>query len=154
MRITDKIPQEKGYCNDSITCTNISMIYTIPIMAYRILIVEDDDFLRSLAVTKLEAEGFVMDVAADGAEGLQKINAQVPDLAILDLMLPKMTGFEILAEVRKNDTTKNLKVIVFSNLGEEADIKKCLDLGVSEYLVKANFTLDELAEKIKMILGK
>lgn len=123
-------------------------------MAYRILIVEDDDFLRSLAVTKLEAEGFVMDVAADGAEGLQKINAQVPDLAILDLMLPKMTGFEILAEVRKNDTTKNLKVIVFSNLGEEADIKKCLDLGVSEYLVKANFTLDELAEKIKMILGK
>ncbi len=130
------------------------MIYTIPIMAYRILIVEDDDFLRSLAVTKLEAEGFVMDVAADGAEGLQKINAQVPDLAILDLMLPKMTGFEILAEVRKNDTTKNLKVIVFSNLGEEADIKKCLDLGVSEYLVKANFTLDELAEKIKMILGK
>ena len=130
------------------------MIYTIPIMAYRILIVEDDDFLRSLAVTKLEAEGFVMDVAADGAEGLQKINAQVPDLAILDLMLPKMTGFEILAEVRKNDATKNLKVIVFSNLGEEADIKKCLDLGVSEYLVKANFTLDELAEKIKMILGK
>jgi DNA-binding response OmpR family regulator len=69
-------------------------------------------------------------------------------------MLAAVSGFEILEKVRANEATKKLKVIVFSNLGEEADIKKCLDLGVSEYLVKANFTLDELAEKIKAIIGK
>ena len=123
-------------------------------MAYRILIVEDDDFLRSLAVTKLTAEGFAMEVAASGDEGLNKALATPPDLMILDLMLPQLSGFEILEKVRANEATKKLKVIVFSNLGEEADIKKCLDLGVSEYLVKANFTLDELAEKTKTVLGK
>jgi DNA-binding response OmpR family regulator len=123
-------------------------------MAYRILIVEDDDFLRSLAVTKLTAEGFAMEVAASGDEGLNKALTTPPDLMILDLMLPQVSGFEILEKVRANEATKKLKVIVFSNLGEEADIKKCLDLGVSEYLVKANFTLDELAEKIKTALGK
>lgn len=123
-------------------------------MAYRILIVEDDDFLRSLAVTKLQAEGFVMDIAPTGDDGLAKIMALPPDLVILDLMLPNVSGFEVLQKIRENEATKKLKVIVFSNLGEEEDIKKCLDLGVSEYLVKANFTLDELAEKIKAIIGK
>ena len=121
-------------------------------MAYRILIVEDDDFLRSLAVTKLQAEGFVMDIAPTGDDGLAKIMALPPDLVILDLMLPNVSGFEVLQKIRENEATKKLKVIVFSNLGEEDDIKKCLDLGVSEYLVKANFTLDELAEKIKAII--
>jgi two-component system KDP operon response regulator KdpE len=123
-------------------------------MAYRILIVEDDDFLRSLAVTKLESEGFVMDIAATGDDGIAKIMALPPDLVILDLMLPNVSGFDILQKIRETEATKKLKVIVFSNLGEEADIKKCLDLGVSDYLVKANFTLDELAEKIKAIIGK
>ncbi|HQV64714.1 MAG TPA: response regulator [Candidatus Paceibacterota bacterium] len=123
-------------------------------MAYRILIVEDDDFLRSLAVTKLQAEGFAMEIAATGDEGVSKIMALPPDLVILDLMLPNVSGFDVLQKIRENEATKKLKVIVFSNLGEESDIKKCLDLGVSEYLVKANFTLDELAEKIKAIIGK
>lgn len=123
-------------------------------MAYRILIVEDDDFLRSLAVTKLQAEGFAMEIAATGDEGVSKIMALPPDLVILDLMLPNVSGFDILQKIRENETTKKLKVIVFSNLGEETDIKRCLDLGVSEYLVKSNFTLDELAEKIKAIIGK
>lgn len=123
-------------------------------MAYRILIVEDDDFLRSLAVSKLEQEGFVMEIAANGEQGLTKALATPPDLMILDLMLPTMSGFDVLQKVRENESTKKLKVIVFSNLGEEVDIKRCLDLGVSEYLIKANFTLDELAEKIKIIIGK
>ncbi len=123
-------------------------------MAYRILIVEDDDFLRSLAVTKLEQEGFVVEIAATGDDGLTKALATPPDLMILDLMLPTISGFEVLEKVRANEPTKKLKVIVFSNLGEETDIKKCLDLGVNEYLIKSNFTLDELAEKIKAIIGK
>jgi DNA-binding response OmpR family regulator len=122
-------------------------------MAYRILIIEDDDFLRSLAVSKLEKEGFVMETAGTGDEGLAKLMALPPDLVILDLMLPNISGFEILEKIRSTETMKKLKVIVFSNLGEESDVKKCLDLGVSDYLVKANFTLDELGEKIKSVIG-
>lgn len=134
-------------------CTDIEIqLYCIH-MAYRILIIEDDDFLRSLTVTKLEKEGYVMETATSGDTGLEQVIAVPPDLLILDLMLPNISGFEVLEKIRANEPTKDLKVIVFSNLGEEVDIKRCLELGISEYLVKANFTLDELAEKIKLILG-
>jgi len=115
----------------------------------KILIIEDDDFLRSLAVTKLEKEGFAVSTAADGQTGLATISATMPDLVILDLMLPVMSGFDVLKSIKADDKTKNIKVIVFSNLGEDSDIKTCLDMGANDYLVKANFTLDELVEKIK-----
>lgn len=122
-------------------------------MAHTIIIVEDDDFLRSLAVTKLEKEGFTVTTAANGQEGLSLVTASVPDLLILDLMLPAMSGFDVLKAIKANEATKNIKVIVFSNLGEQSDIKTCLDLGANDYLVKANFTLDELVEKIKGLLN-
>jgi DNA-binding response OmpR family regulator len=118
-----------------------------------LLIIEDDDFLRSLAVSKLEKEGFKVLMAADGQEGLNLAQEHNPSLIILDLMLPVMSGFEVLEQLKANDTTKSSKVIIFSNLGEDADIKKCLDLGANDYLVKANFTLDELVEKIKSLLA-
>lgn len=122
-------------------------------MPHKILIIEDDDFLRSLAVTKLEKEGFTVSMAPDGQQGLTLAQQELPEVVILDLMLPVMSGFDVLAALKASDATKGLKVIVFSNLGEEADIKKCLDLGASDYLVKANFTLDELVEKIKQLLA-
>lgn len=134
-------------------CTDIEIQLYCIYMAYRILIIEDDDFLRSLTVTKLEKEGYAMETATSGDTGLEQVIAVPPDLLILDLMLPNISGFEVLEKIRANEPTKDLKVIVFSNLGEETDIKRCLELGISEYLVKANFTLDELAEKIKLILG-
>lgn len=121
-------------------------------MSHKILIIEDDDFLRSLAVTKLEKEGFTVAMAANGQEGLASITADAPELLILDLMLPVMSGFDVLAQLKANEATKDIKVVVFSNLGEESDIKKCLDMGANDYLVKANFTLDELVEKIKTLL--
>jgi len=119
----------------------------------KILIIEDDDFLRSLAVTKLEKEGFTVLMAADGQAGLATATAEIPDLIILDLMLPVMSGFDVLKSIKAADATKNIKVIVFSNLGEDSDIKTCLDMGANDYLIKANFTLDELVEKIKGMLG-
>ncbi len=117
-----------------------------------ILIVEDDDFLRSLAVTKLEKEGFVVSTAANGQAGLDILATMTPDVLILDLMLPIISGFDVLRSVKAHEATKNMKVIVFSNLGEQGDIKTCLDLGANDYLIKANFTLDELVEKIKGLL--
>lgn len=121
-------------------------------MSHKILIVEDDDFLRSLAVTKLEKESFTVFTAPNGQDGLAIAQKEIPDLIILDLMLPIMSGFDVLAQLKATETTKGTKVIVFSNLGEESDIKKCLDMGANDYLVKANFTLDELVEKIKTLL--
>lgn len=120
-------------------------------MSHTILIIEDDDFLRSLAVTKLEQEGFQVVMAANGQEGLDQVATTHPHLIILDLMLPVMSGFDVLKSLKSADATKDIKVIVFSNLGEESDIKTCLDLGANDYLVKANFTLDELVEKIKQL---
>jgi DNA-binding response OmpR family regulator len=114
----------------------------------KILIVEDDDFLRSLAVSKLEKAAYNVVTAADGEQGLSIATAEKPNLIILDLMLPGMSGFDVLEAIRKDDGIKNTKIIVFSNLGEEADVKRCTDLGVADYLVKANFTLDELVEKV------
>jgi DNA-binding response OmpR family regulator len=121
-------------------------------MSHKILIVEDDDFLRSLAVTKLEKESFTVFMAPNGQDGLGIAQKELPDLIILDLMLPIMSGFDVLAQLKAIDATKTIKVIVFSNLGEESDIKKCLDMGANDYLVKANFTLDELVDKIKTLL--
>lgn len=117
-----------------------------------VAIVEDDDFLRSLAVTKLQSFGFGVISAGNGKDGLEKVQTEKPDLVILDLMLPVMDGFDVLRTLRNNPETKKLPVIVFSNLGEEKDIKTCLDLGISDYMIKSNFTLDELVEKINMVL--
>ena len=119
-----------------------------------LMIIEDDDFLRTLAVTKLEKSGCKVTTAADGKSGFDKITSEKPDLLILDLMLPTMSGFEVLTAIRKQYTTKELPVLVFSNLGEESDMQKCLDLGISDYMIKANFTLDELVEKVTTLLSK
>lgn len=118
----------------------------------KIMIIEDDDFLRSLAVTKLQSSGFDTESSSNGQDGLSKLQASVPDLLILDLMLPVMNGFDVLRSIRNDQNLKNLPVIVFSNMGEEKDIKMCLDLGITDYMIKSNFTLDELVEKINMVL--
>ena len=121
-------------------------------MSHITLVIEDDDFLRSLTITKLQAAGFSVDGATDGKVGLEKIYAKKPDLIILDLMLPVIDGFEVLKTLRSNPEYKDLPVIVFSNLGEETDIKKCLDMGITDYMIKSNFTLDELVDKINTVL--
>lgn len=118
----------------------------------KILIIEDDDFLRSLAVTKLQKHGYSVMTAADGEMGLELALKEKPDLLLLDLMLPGMSGFEVLEKIRANADTKTLKTVIFSNLGDSEDIKRGQELGVVDYLVKASFTLDELTEKISTIL--
>lgn len=120
-------------------------------MAHKIAIIEDDEFLRSLTVSKLEKAGFTVITAGNGEEGLALVRKEHPDLLILDLMLPTMSGFEVLEAVRKDTDITSTKVIVFSNLGDESDIKKAEALKASDYLVKANFTLDEVVEKVQKL---
>jgi DNA-binding response OmpR family regulator len=122
-------------------------------MAKKILIVEDDSFLQGLISRKLKADNFDVFIALTADEGLKLIDGGlVPDLILLDLLLPKIDGFEFLKTIRSKGALKLTPVIVFSNLSEEKDIKKAKDLGITDFMVKANFTLDELNLKIKSVL--
>ncbi|MFA5000897.1 MAG: response regulator [Candidatus Paceibacterota bacterium] len=118
----------------------------------KILIVEDDEFLRSLNAKRLETEGFKVSVAVDGQSALDLIPKELPDLIFLDLLLPGVDGFEVLKKIKADEKTKAIPVIVFSNLGQKEDIEKAHNLGAQDFLVKANFTLDDVVLKIKEVL--
>ena len=122
----------------------------------RILIVEDDQFLRDLLKTKLEKENFEVTTAIDGPGGLEKIKNVQPDIMLLDIILPGIDGFEVLKRVRTDSDVKLAKtpIILLSNLGQEADIEKGKALGADNYLIKSNFTIDEIIEKVRAILAK
>lgn len=120
----------------------------------RILLVEDDPPMVRMYSTKLTQEGFEVEVAYDGEEGLRKVQEYRPDLLVLDLMIPKIGGLEILARLRAEAATKPLPVIVLSNLSQDQDVAKARELGAVEYLVKANFTPGQVVEKIKAVLKK
>ncbi|MFA6475846.1 MAG: response regulator [Candidatus Paceibacterota bacterium] len=119
----------------------------------KIYIVEDDEFLRSLNAKKLEGEGYEVVVAVDGPSAITGIPEAAPDLVFLDLLLPGgKDGFDVLTSIKADEKTKNIPVIVFSNLGQTEDIEKARKLGAIDFLVKANFTLDDVVLKIKDIL--
>jgi len=118
----------------------------------KILIIEDDSFLQSLEVNKLTKSGYSVITASNGTEGMKKIEDPGVDLILLDLILPDIDGFEILEKIRKNEATKKTPVIVFSNLSDEKDVTKASSLGVTQFMVKSNFTLDELVTEIKKVL--
>ena len=121
--------------------------------AKKVLIIEDDEFLRSLAAKRLEKDGYVVSVAADGDSAVAKAEETTPEIILLDLLLPGLSGFEVLEKLRAEDKFKTTPVIVFSNLGQKEDIEKAKTLGASDFLIKANFTLDDVADKIKEYLG-
>ena len=124
-------------------------------MKKTLLIIEDDNFLQGLEATKLEKEGYDVLVASNATEAFKILDSDKKiDLILLDLLLPETDGFTILKKIREAEKIKSIPVIVFSNLSEEKDVEKATSLGISEYLVKSNFTLDELADKIKTILGE
>jgi len=118
-------------------------------MAKKILIIEDDKFLRELIARKLSEEGFTVEEAVDGEEGIRKTNEGKPDLILLDLILPSIDGFEVLTKVKQDAETKSIPVIILSNLGQKEDIEKGLKLGAFDYLVKAHFTPGEIIEKVR-----
>lgn len=118
-------------------------------MAKKILIVEDDKFLRELIFEKLSGEGYEVSKAADGEEGVKKINEESPDLVLLDLILPGMDGFEVLSKVRGKKEIAQMPIIILSNLGQKEDIERGLTLGATDFMVKAHFTPNEIVDKVK-----
>lgn len=120
----------------------------------RVLLVEDDEFLRDICKKKLEIEGFNVSVAVDGNEALKKVEAENPQIVLLDVILPGLDGFEILKRVKANPERSKTPVIMLTNLGQTSEVEKGLSLGADEYIVKAHFTVGEIIEKIKAIMKK
>ncbi len=119
----------------------------------KILIVEDDSFLQGLAATKLGHEGYEVKTASNGDEAIKIISEAPLDMILLDLVLPGTDGYAVLEKVRANPAMANTPIIVFSNLAEDKDIKRAQEYGIKEFLIKSNFTLDELVSKIKALIG-
>ncbi len=120
----------------------------------KVMLVEDDRFLRDICSKKLNKEGFNVFEAIDGEQALANIDKIKPDIVLLDIILPAIDGFQVLQKIRKNadKAIANTPVIMLSNLGQDDDIKKAISMGANNYLVKAHFTTEEIVEKIKKIL--
>ncbi|MDD5749170.1 MAG: response regulator [Patescibacteria group bacterium] len=119
----------------------------------KILFVDDDNFLRKVYQAELSERGYEVFLAANGQEGLEQARINDPDLIILDMIMPEKNGFEVLTELRSDPATAAVPVIILSNLGQEDDVKKGIDLGAVDYLVKDNITLATLVEKISRYLN-
>ena len=121
-------------------------------MARKILFIEDEEYLQMTLGERLKEEGYEILTALDGELGLEAAQKEQPDLILLDLILPKKDGFEVLEELKKSEELEHIPVIVLTNLEESRDIQRVLDAGATTYLVKANYEMEEVVKKIKNIL--
>ncbi|MCK4781789.1 response regulator [Candidatus Parcubacteria bacterium] len=118
----------------------------------KILFIEDEPVLQKNLENIFQAEGYKTMGALDGEIGLKLAQAEKPDLILLDLVLPKLSGFDVLKKLKDNETTKDIPVIILTNLETMEDINKAIELGATTYLVKLNYNLKELLEKVKQTL--
>lgn len=118
----------------------------------KILVVEDDTFLNKAFVKKIASSGFSVVSVSNGIEAVGVAQKEMPDLILLDLMLPGRNGFDILADFKKDEKLKNTPVIIMSNLGQDEEVQRGLSMGASEYLVKTNIRLEDVVDKIRNYL--
>lgn len=120
----------------------------------KILLVEDDDFLRNICQKKLEKEGFNVSIAEDGNEALKKVMENDFHLILLDIILPGQNGFDVLEKIKSNPSKSSIPVVMLTNLGQRSEIEKGLKLGAEDYIIKAHFTVGEIVAKVKEILER
>ncbi|MBI2473219.1 response regulator [Candidatus Uhrbacteria bacterium] len=113
-----------------------------------LLLIEDDSFILQIYKTKLAKESFQVLVAKDGKEAMTILKDQTPSLVLLDLIMPNMDGFEVLQRMKQDDRLKHIPVIVLSNLSQESDKKRVMDLGAKAFLVKSDTTLASIVDLI------
>jgi DNA-binding response OmpR family regulator len=116
-----------------------------------ILIVEDDPSMQSLLREAFESEGFMVMTASDGEEAIRKVEKVRVNIILLDIVLPKKDGFEVLQHIRMQEFLKNIPVILLTNLEQSEDIERALSLGATTYLVKSNYKLQEIVEKVRSL---
>lgn len=119
----------------------------------RILIIEDDVHISRVYDVKLKKEGFDTIFAVNGEEGVEKITAEKPDLIILDLMVPRKDGFGVLEDIKKDPELAKIPVLVLSNLGQQSDKDRALALGANEYLIKVNYSMQDVIDRAKSYLS-
>lgn len=119
----------------------------------KIMIIEDDRFLSSLVKTRLEKDGFTIIQAFDGEEAIQLFKQQSPDLIILDLIMPRVTGFEVLQAISITPQLAKVPVVILSNLAQDSDIENARRLGAKEYFVKVKVSIDDLVGRIKSLVA-
>jgi DNA-binding response OmpR family regulator len=118
----------------------------------KILVVEDEEILSVALSGELKDAGFEVAVARDGIEGVKKAASENPDLILLDLVMPRLDGIGALKQIRENTTTKEIPVVILSNLSDSGKVSEALSLGAMDFLVKANYRIEELIAKIKTVL--
>jgi len=119
-------------------------------MKKKILVIEDDKILQKAVKEALDGAGLEVIIANDGEDGFKKVKSIKPDLVLLDLILPKMSGEEVLKKICESKTLKKIPVIVFSVKSDEANIRNCIDnLGARDYLVKSEYSLEDVVKKVK-----
>ena len=119
----------------------------------KILVIEDDPFLSSMYMTKFEMDGFIVRCAEDGQVGVAAAAEFLPDITLLDIMMPKMNGFQVLEFLKKDDKLARIPVILLTNLNQRDDVTRGLELGATDYLIKAHFMPSEVVEKVRKLLG-
>jgi len=119
-----------------------------------VLLVEDDRFLRRAAEASLRQAGYTVAIAGDGEEALRQVAAVKPAIVLLDLIMPKLQGFEVLRRLKAAPETASIPVVVTSNLGQETDVKQAMNLGAAAYFIKSNLSLQELVAVVRDTLKK
>ena len=122
-------------------------------MAKKILIIEDEEIVIDLLQRKLIKEGYETSVARDGQEGLKNMKEVKPDLILLDIIMPKMGGFEVMEEMAKDKELKKIPVIVISNSGQPVELDRAQKLGAKDWLIKTEFDPQEVIDKVKKHIG-
>ena len=120
----------------------------------KLLLAEDDKFISRAYNDGLKRAGFEVVLAYDGAEAIDLAHKEKPDMILLDLVMPVKNGFEVLAELKADPGFKDIPILILSNLGQESDIQKGKEAGAVDYLIKANYRMKDVVEKIKHYLGE
>jgi len=123
-------------------------------MAKKILLVEDEEIVTDLLQRKLQKEGYEIFVARDGEEGLKLMEEIKPNLILLDIIMPKMGGFEVMEGMNKNKELKKIPVIVISNSGQPVELDRAQKLGAKDWLIKTQFDPQEVIDKVVKQIGK
>ena len=119
----------------------------------KILVVDDEDPVREIYNKEFTSSGFKVVLASDGEQGLLKAGEEIPDLVLLDVMMPKMSGIDTLKVLKKNELTKEIPILLLTNLGEEQIIKEGFSLGADGYLLKVSYTPAQVVEECRKFLG-
>ncbi len=120
----------------------------------KVLIIEDDSYISDMYKIKFDSENFETTVAEDGIKGIKEIERQKPDIVLLDIVMPKVDGFSVLKMIKKNENSKDIPVVMLTNLGQKENVERGFELGATSYIIKAHFTPSEVVKKVKEILEK